>query len=188
MFRVGPAKNPTWFLGRPEIADFWGVWAAPEAPRTSLEGGGAKPPHLPKWFLGPHFRCPASPNNMYLNPKCNVNGPKTGSTLRGPKARDIWNRLRARSHQVEGPNWQKPGPRPGPGYGGVLRVGGRAGLPYCFGAGNRPSGPDFGRTAIVETSKSALRPARGLTSVLLRKQSGRNPAKKSELRPGSILA
>ncbi len=32
---------------------------------------------------------------------------------------------------------------------------------YCFRDGNRPSGPDFGRTATGNTPKSALRPAFG---------------------------
>ncbi len=33
----------TWFLGRPEIVDFW-VWAAPAAPETIPEGGERRPP------------------------------------------------------------------------------------------------------------------------------------------------
>ena len=59
---------------------------------------------------------------------------------------------------------------------------------YCFRVGNRPSGPDFGRAATRKTPKSALRPAEGPISVFSRWQSGQNPARKADFRPGSIIA
>ncbi len=55
-------------------------------------------------------------------------------------------------------------------------------------AGNRPSGPDFGRTATGKAPNSALRRTEGPISVLSRQQSGQNPARKADLRPGSTIA
>ncbi len=54
------------------------------------------------------------------------------------------------------------------------------------GAGNRPSGLDFGRTATGKTPKSALRPAEY-------RPEGRfwcfpGPARKTDLRPGNNIA
>ncbi len=38
-------------------------------------------------------------------------------------------------------------------------------MQWCFRAGNRASGPDFGRILVVSASKSALRPAFGWPEV-----------------------
>ena len=51
----------------------------------------------------------------------------------------------------------------------------------CFRAGDRPSGPDFGRTATGKEPKSALRPAEGRPEDRFRCFPGSSPAK---IRPG----
>jgi hypothetical protein len=52
--------NP-WFVGRPDIVDLAGVWAAPAAPKTIPEGGGLRPVTFWNSFLGRRGR-PDTPN------------------------------------------------------------------------------------------------------------------------------
>jgi hypothetical protein len=52
---------------------------------------------------------------------------------------------------------------------------------WCFRAGNRPSGPDFGRTATGKAPKSVLRPAEGRPEGRFRCLPGSSSAK---IRPG----
>ncbi len=62
---------------------------------------------------------------------------------------------------------------------------------YCFQAGNLASGPDFGRTLIGKASKSALWSAVGRPEGrfwVFRLESGRNPARKPDFRPGLTIA
>ncbi len=55
----------------------------------------------------------------------------------------------------------------------------------CFRAGNRPSGPDFGRTATGNTPKSALRPAFDRPEDRFRCFPDSSPAK---IRPGRPIS
>ncbi len=58
-------------------------------------------------------------------------------------------------------------------------------MQYCFRAVNRPSGPDFGRTATGKTSKSVLGPAFGRSEGRFWCFPGSSPAK---IRPGSPIS
>ncbi len=58
----------------------------------------------------------------------------------------------------------------------------------CFRAVNRPSGPEFGQTAIGKPTKSGLRPAGGPISVFSRQLSGQNLTRKADLRPRDTIA
>jgi hypothetical protein len=56
---------------------------------------------------------------------------------------------------------------------------------WCFRAGNRPSGPDFGWTATGKALKSALRPSEGRPEGQFWRFPGSSPAK---IRPGSPIS
>ncbi len=66
----------TWFLSRPEIADFVGR-GGPGGPNNDSRTWGASPPHFLEWFLGPpgppklpKSTIPGRPQNHVLKPTC----------------------------------------------------------------------------------------------------------------------
>ena len=79
-----------------------GVWAAPAAPPTIPEGGGAKPPHLLEWVFGAagaaqtptNRRFPAGPKTMCfilrkLAREIESRAPKNSKLKSGPESKSI---------------------------------------------------------------------------------------------------